>query len=243
MMKSITAFAAFLTATTASTHQYLDRRQSSSGYVELDISLYTWPDNIGLQIGYAANVSIGTPPQNVLLMVDTGSSDTWVPQAGSPLCTQPLMLCNPNGTYPNANASQYAFDPHSSTSFQVNHTGVTTSFLDGTIVSGPYFQDILGFGQASIQNANLVLAQNGTETVSRGGMLGLGFPNSEAAPLYPNVVVQMRQQGLINSMVFSVWLNDKSKFSNRRRFVWTFPCTPHVDRQESYHTVKLGWDF
>ena len=37
--------------------------------------------------GYYANISLGTPPQPQLLIVDTGSSDTWVVASDADLCT------------------------------------------------------------------------------------------------------------------------------------------------------------
>lgn len=35
---------------------------------------------------YYANVTFGTPPQDVRLQIDTGSSDVWVPSTQSNLC-------------------------------------------------------------------------------------------------------------------------------------------------------------
>jgi hypothetical protein len=37
--------------------------------------------------GYFADVSVGTPPQSVSLVVDTGSSDVWVVATNANLCT------------------------------------------------------------------------------------------------------------------------------------------------------------
>lgn len=39
--------------------------------------------------GYYAEVGLGTPRQNVTLVVDTGSSDVWVLDKAADLCTSP----------------------------------------------------------------------------------------------------------------------------------------------------------
>lgn len=41
--------------------------------------------------GYYASVSVGTPPQPQVLVVDTGSSDVWVVAYDASLCTNPLL--------------------------------------------------------------------------------------------------------------------------------------------------------
>ena len=38
---------------------------------------------------YAASITVGTPPQKLTLQIDTGSSDVWVPVAGSDICDAP----------------------------------------------------------------------------------------------------------------------------------------------------------
>jgi hypothetical protein len=40
---------------------------------------------------YAANVTVGTPGQKLSLQIDTGSSDVWVPLAGSAICDTPVV--------------------------------------------------------------------------------------------------------------------------------------------------------
>lgn len=37
-------------------------------------------------MGYLAQVSVGNPPQNITLQLDTGSSDIWVPWSGATAC-------------------------------------------------------------------------------------------------------------------------------------------------------------
>jgi hypothetical protein len=41
--------------------------------------------------GYYAEFAVGTPPQNISFLLDTGSSDTWVNSVESNLCTSTTM--------------------------------------------------------------------------------------------------------------------------------------------------------
>lgn len=41
--------------------------------------------------GYYASVSVGTPPQPQLLVIDTGSSDVWVVASDADLCSSALL--------------------------------------------------------------------------------------------------------------------------------------------------------
>lgn len=43
------------------------------------------------QGGYYATVSVGTPAQDVTLVLDTGSSDAWVVSAAADLCTEEIL--------------------------------------------------------------------------------------------------------------------------------------------------------
>lgn len=41
---------------------------------------------------YLASVKVGTPPQELALVIDMGSADTWLPSIGSNICNE----CNEN---------------------------------------------------------------------------------------------------------------------------------------------------
>ena len=66
----------------AAVPQHIGRRYLSSRS--------TITESIGNNItggSYIANVSVGTPPQNVQLVIDTGSSDVWLLDVSADLCT------------------------------------------------------------------------------------------------------------------------------------------------------------
>lgn len=44
--------------------------------------------NIASAEGYYVDVTVGTPPQNMTLQIDTGSSDTWLPASNSSMCVE-----------------------------------------------------------------------------------------------------------------------------------------------------------
>jgi hypothetical protein len=54
--------------------------------------------NQQIQGGYFLNVEVGTPPQNITLQLDTGSSDVWVPSSDADICTQ-VTQRNPGCTF------------------------------------------------------------------------------------------------------------------------------------------------
>jgi hypothetical protein len=60
--------------------------------------------------GYFISVQIGTPPQNITLQLDTGSSDVWVPASTSAICTE-VSQRNPGCTF--GSCKQILSSPHS----------------------------------------------------------------------------------------------------------------------------------
>lgn len=87
---------------------------------------------------YLVNVTVGTPPQPVLLDIDTGSRDTWVQYANSPLCK--------------AGACTASFDPHKSSSFKLLRPGIFhPGYVDGSGTIGDFITEDLTFGKDTIK--------------------------------------------------------------------------------------------
>jgi hypothetical protein len=57
------------------------------------------------KLEYLINITVGTPPQNLAVTLDTGSSDLWIPAASSAMCKK--GKCD-DGTFSPSQSSSYA---------------------------------------------------------------------------------------------------------------------------------------
>ncbi|KAF8249433.1 acid protease [Wilcoxina mikolae CBS 423.85] len=151
---------------------------------------------------YYAAVSLGTPPQPLRLHLDTGSSDIWVESAKSDLCQQADNPCNITGTFNRDESSTYS---KVSSDFQI-------SYVDGEYAQGDYGKDVFHLGDgSSVKGVHFGI---GLESTSTEGIMGIGFEQNEVQvqrlgkPPYAGLADLMVQQGLIQSMAYSLWLND-----------------------------------
>ncbi|KAI9052043.1 hypothetical protein LZ554_004297 [Drepanopeziza brunnea f. sp. 'monogermtubi'] len=158
--------------------------------------------NARLQGLYFANVSVGTPGQQLQLQIDTGSSDVWVPAAEASLCRDVREEACPNGE----------FDPQKSSTFLVvGQNEFNISYVDGSGAAGDYFQDTLEIGGGTLSQFQMGVA---LDTTIGTGIMGIGYNISEAntdtgnGTIYPNLPRAMVNQGMINSAAYSLWLND-----------------------------------
>ncbi|KOS23424.1 putative aspartic-type endopeptidase opsB [Escovopsis weberi] len=83
-------------------------------------------------------------------------------------------------------------------------------YVDGSGSKGDYIQDSFTMGAANVQNLTMGL---GLSTSIPNGLIGVGYRTNEASiqttgKTYPNLPVAMQQDGLINSIAYSLWLND-----------------------------------
>ena len=164
----------------------LQRRQIVSG---LDNG---WTSGPGYY--YYLNADIGTPAQSVELIVDTGSSDTWV--YGSSLC----------GTYSCFNEQE------SSTIGSTDLPGYSEHYTGGSFVQGTFYTDTFSVGGATVQSMDLAVVTSASSGPST-GILGLGFdtstaPEDENGVFYPTFLDTLYSQGLISSHTFSLYLDD-----------------------------------
>lgn len=151
---------------------------------------------------YYANISIGTPPQNFRLTIDTGSSDLWINSANSSFCLHDAKdHCRTSGT----------FSPQGSSTLKYINGEFEISYADGSGAAGSYVSDTVHFGGARVEKFQLGV---GYYSTSPQGVLGIGYTSDEVSVLrfgekpYPNLPMSMVSAGLINTNAYSIWLND-----------------------------------
>ncbi|KAL7930041.1 putative aspartic endopeptidase [Trichoderma chlorosporum] len=150
--------------------------------------------------GYYAQFSVGTPPQKLSFLLDTGSSDTWVNSVTADLCTQPSVQQSV-GEY-----CSKQFNPKQSSSYKGSTEDFDIKYLDGRRIQGTYFQDTLTIDNAVVKGQQLGLA---LVSVRGTGIMGLGLQGNEAADVkYPTVIDNMVSQKVIPVPAFSLYLND-----------------------------------
>lgn len=144
---------------------------------------------------YTTKVQIGTPPQDVELLLDTGSSDTWV--------FTPHSKFNGKGAGP-----QSFFDETKSETWKNNNTDFHITYGIGE-VTGKWGTDKLSIGGAAIENLSIGLAE---KTDSAQGIIGIGRPQAEITSKngnkYANLPLKLYENGHIESPAFSLYLND-----------------------------------
>jgi hypothetical protein len=109
------------------------------------------------------------------------------------------------------------FNPSNSNTYKVvaPAPAFNTSFGDGSTASGPYATDTFGIGDVSIANVQFGLATEVDSTTGPAiGLMGLGYTSIEAAVTpYANVPDVLFDAGVINSRLYSVFLNDQRDIS------------------------------
>ncbi|KAI1631054.1 aspartic peptidase domain-containing protein [Biscogniauxia mediterranea] len=161
--------------------------------------------------GYFASCSVGTPAQNLTLQLDTGSSDIWVPSSSSSVCTSTDSSSSSSGSQ---GCTLGSYNPDDSSSFQViGQNDFSISYVDGSHSEGDYITETFSIGDSTLENMTMGL---GLDTTIPYGLVGVGYALNEAivastgraSSAYNNLPVQMREEGLINSNAYSLWLND-----------------------------------
>lgn len=148
---------------------------------------------------YFANLSLGTPAQQVRLQIDTGSSDMWVHSAGLPECQGwDIVNCSRSGT----------FEANASSTYAYLNSNFSIWYLDFHNSRGDYALETVSIGGQQVSNVQFGIGYN---TISPMGVLGIGYRSDEAIvdnKFYPNLPELMVEQGLIQSNAYSLWLDD-----------------------------------
>lgn len=148
---------------------------------------------------YVAKLEVGSNKQQVLVLLDTGSSDFWVVAKGAD-CKADAKDCTSYGE----------FDPLQLNLFFANSLLPDFSFtyLDDTSVTGRYVQDTVKIGNYTVENYVIALAN---ETSLPYGVLGIGYSAKVALSKqnqeYPNLPQRLRDDGLIKKNLYLLYLN------------------------------------
>ncbi|KAM9217288.1 pepsin B-like [Leptosomus discolor] len=149
---------------------------------------------------YFGEISIGTPPQNFLVVFDTGSSNLWVP---STYCQDPA--CENHATFNHSMSSTFS------------GTDVTYTLIYGL----GDLSVLLGFDTVTIQNIVIKNQEFGMSLdeptrpfyyLDFDGILGLAYP-SDAISGYNTVIQNMLQQNQITEPVFSFYFSRNPTYS------------------------------
>ncbi|XP_055470099.1 pepsin A-5 [Psammomys obesus] len=151
-----------------------------------------------LDLVYIGIISIGTPPQEFKVVLDTGSSDLWVP---SIYCSSPAC------------AHHKTFNPLRSSTFLVSGRPVNIAYGSGEM-SGFLAYDTVKIGDLTVvaQAFGLSLEEPGTfmEYAVFDGILGLGYPDLGLQGVTP-VFDNLWMQGLIPQNLFAFYLSSKDE--------------------------------
>ncbi|GAV28033.1 hypothetical protein PMKS-001501 [Pichia membranifaciens] len=200
-------------------------KSSSSFQTDLDF----------MRLGFYLEAEIGSNKDTVKVLIDTGSSDFWVPTSDvcasssdsdsddessksskhndddddddddSDTSTQNVFNCKKFGS----------FDPSKSKTFHSNNTEFALSYGDTSCAMGVWGQDTVVIDNATIHNVNLAVA-NFTNSTS--GIIGIGYEATEATYFsqfadhpykYINFPAKLAADGVINKAAYSLFLDEQ----------------------------------
>ncbi|XP_028587863.2 gastricsin-like [Podarcis muralis] len=149
-----------------------------------------------MDASYYGEISIGTPPQNFLVLFDTGSSNLWVPS----------VYCNSQ-----ACTGHSRFNPSQSSTYSTNGQTFSLQYGSGNL------DGFFGFDTMRLQNIVVTKQEFGLSENEPGsnfvyaqfdGILGMAYP-SLAVGGATTALEGMLQQNLLSQPIFSFYLSSQ----------------------------------
>ncbi|XP_054032422.1 pepsin B [Dryobates pubescens] len=153
-----------------------------------------------LDSSYFGEISIGTPPQNFLVLFDTGSSNLWVP---STYCQTPACF------------NHAKFNPSSSSTFSSSGQSYTLSYGSGSLTV------LLGYDTLRIQSIAVAAQEFGLSQneptqpfyfAEFDGILGMAYPSLAVGGM-PTALQGMLQQNQLTQPIFSFYFSRQPTYS------------------------------
>lgn len=181
-----------------------------------------------------SEIALGTPPQSFKVVLDTGSSNLWVPSTD----------CNSIACYLHTK-----YDHSSSSSYKKNGTSFEIRYGSGSL-SGYVSQDTFQIGDLKVKNQDFAEATSEPGLAFAfgrfDGIMGLGYDTISVNKIVPPFY-NMLDQGLLDEPVFAFYLSstdDKASeseaiFGGVNKDHYTGEVTKIPLRRKAYWEVQL----
>ncbi|CAD6193369.1 unnamed protein product [Caenorhabditis auriculariae] len=189
---------------------------------------------------YLGNITIGTPQQNFIVVLDTGSANLWVP---GPTCK---ANCNGKNKYDSSKSSTFVKDGRSWT-IQYGSGDAAGILATDTITFGATGDAQLPVPSTTFGVASKISSDFKNDATD--GILGLAFTSLAVDGVVPPLINAINQ-GLLDQPLFTVWLEHRGSLNNVGGGVFTYGavdttnCGPVIGYQPlssaTYFQFKAG---
>ena len=157
---------------------------------------------------YFIELDVGTPPQTLEVLVDTGSSDLFFPASNATPCVKGNC---PGGRFNPSDSSSFEKEPKAPSFY--------SAYADGSQESGFFANDHIAVGATTLENVTFGVASSvqvspGIKNGPQNGIMGVSYIDGQNAPYgrnlsfeYPTIPKALYDSGDAASYSYSLYLN------------------------------------